>query len=756
MYLSILITILLGSCFSYTSASLKFSNRTSTVRINSGGSLSFDSMQNNWNGTLNQQGTVNGSIAFNCGIFEEGKTPAFFNGTYDSSSSQKIVLDGNKTIRINSGPFIHRIKATNTGNRIEGQSLFADDTPALPNIEMTDSSAALILALQSKLNSFIKMNNGTLTLDDDLQFADGKDFVGQGAINLNNKRIAFGGEDLHITNTLFLHDATDIILNAKTSLSGTWSFDGANAYLNGNGNVLDLGMTGTLWVKAGTTLHLVDVKLKGLGKGQGSIVFENKDSRVCLSNTQICLSNNYSVTQGGFLIDGPTTIITSNHKLIFDQQGSLTVNGETLWYDTLDNPDSNNIQPLFNALSNPGGKNVSLLNDGIIRHVLGSSLSITNTGNLFLNANIYIDYPTRWVIDQDLVVDGSNHFIYFSQDPGLITIQPGVTLQLTNVHLRSFSPHRLIGGGDVIFGPNTTIDITENPPGFGGSSIQGLELTQSWTFVGNNNTLSGKNCIFTLGDYGQLVVSPGGTLRMLDLAIDGIKDNNIRCESDTSKIVICSDVDWSLDGNFSFTKGALDVYRRFDIHGSYTFAYQSAMTSSIEPFTIVTLDNKVTFSYAPSVPKRDLIRLIGDSSVLYLNGATLHATHTGMFLHTGSIFVDKRSSLEAELQFHPKRRITLGGGIEFGDGLSAHDAKVTILAGATLSLRQGKLKYRNVNASSWVMLDRDAQLKMERKTVLVLDENLFLDEGHLLLHSTADLRLSTGKTIIGSVLVFDE
>lgn len=175
----------------------------------------------------------------------------------------------------------------------------------------------------------------------------------------------------------------DIVLNARTVLTNTWYFGQDStrpqSYLDGAGNVLDLDITGTIWIKRGTTLFLNDLTLRGLGNGKGSIVFEDATSHLRLGNVTIELSNNYSVTQGGFYVDGPSTIVTNNFNLTFALSGSLTVDGVTMWYDTLGTPNANNIIP-----ANTGASitNITLLNNGRVA-LIGSdnSLLIVQTSN---------------------------------------------------------------------------------------------------------------------------------------------------------------------------------------------------------------------------------------------------------------------------------------------------------------------------------------------------------------------------------------
>ena len=314
-----------------------------------------------WDGTLDQHGQVEGNITFNQGSLELGATPVLLTASYTPTANQPLYLNNSNTfLNFSQDQISKRIFIAASGVHLQGSPIFADDTMATPNIELKNSSASAHFAFSADYGGFIKPNGGTIILDSDFRFAKGKRFVGTGTVDANGKRIIFGG-DFNGTGTILFQSSvsTNIALLSKMSLSGLWRFKGTNCYINGQGNTFDLGTTGTLWIKSGTTLSLDSVILTGLGNGKGSIVFEDKTSQLRISNSQIILSNNYSVTQGGMYINGPTTIVTDNKKITFALMGSLTVNNITLWYDTLTQPNANNVAGTLI-------KNITTLNDGQI------------------------------------------------------------------------------------------------------------------------------------------------------------------------------------------------------------------------------------------------------------------------------------------------------------------------------------------------------------------------------------------------------
>jgi len=363
-----LLVILSIFCFLFNnlSAKITFSNRNARFRVNSGSSVKFNTTMNNWSGTLDQRGIVEGEVAFEDGVLECQKTPAFMNGTYNTSLDQSIRLTGNKLFRLDSGVFAQRIFVSGTGNRLEGQGLLANDTQSAPNLELQNSGASLTLAVQSKLNSYIAMNGGTITLEDDVHFSDDKFFLGMGIVNLNNKRIEFGGSEFNMTSTITYVDATDIELHSNINLSGQVAINGTGpnkiAYLNGHCYTIDLGSTGSILIKDGVTLYLTDICIKNLGDTLGKFIFETSSSSLRLKCVTLQLGDDYTISDGNVFVDGGTEVITGDKFLTFSGTGKLTVDGNTLLYDYLDFEDQNNIVPSIEPSAN-----LDLLNNGLIQ-----------------------------------------------------------------------------------------------------------------------------------------------------------------------------------------------------------------------------------------------------------------------------------------------------------------------------------------------------------------------------------------------------
>ena len=236
------------------------------------------------------------------------------------------------------------------------------DPYAKVGLTLSNAASHVMLDLAYSDQS-IDLNGGSVTLGRDLKFGDDTRFVRGGTVFFNGKTLTFGGVPLFWDTDIIWNNAADLQFSSKVTVTSRWYFDG-DGHVSANGNIIDLSSGGQLWIRSGTQVSFSNLKIKGLGSG--SIVFEDPSARILLSDVELEMDNDITFTTGGVYIEGPTTIITKNHVLLLDQAASLTVDGTTLWYDTLDQPDSANIQPRVDDDVNVNNKYITYLNHAII------------------------------------------------------------------------------------------------------------------------------------------------------------------------------------------------------------------------------------------------------------------------------------------------------------------------------------------------------------------------------------------------------
>ena len=655
----ILIAALLvqGVCF----ASINFGSKESGINL-VGGKIAVSSSSNlAWDGTLttsSERNLTSGLINFNTGRLLVNNVPSIISGRLQAAVSQRLRLLGSQTMRFDSGPLPARLYVSGTGNRFEGQPIFSDDTVSNPNITI-DTGAALTLAMQSMCNGYISLSSSTLILDDHLQFADGKEILGEGAVIPNNRSIGLGGSAMSLTGTLHLFGPTEIALNAETRLTSLWTIGTSDTSkeitITGNGNILDLSLGGTLAIGPGVKVALSNIKVKGLGKG--GFALGSVTSQLHLSDVQLELANSYTVTCGNFYVDGNVTVVTKNNLLTFSNRGTLTVDGVSLWYDTGSYEDDNNIRP--KSLVPGYAANIGLINGGAVKAIPGiTSGDVVVTGpTITFKKDKEVSSTNKLLLSAaHTLVDGSGYSLDFSRDDDLISVPAQGRVTFKNITLKGFSPQHITHNDlqFVQFGDNVFIQLAPTKTDLATGAIT---LNHRWFFGGTENIVldGGGNTLDISSNINALALISTATLTMQNIKIYGVGGisnyGNVRTMNRNGTLNM-KNLELILTGNYEYFRGYLNIYPDVLVRGvGKKFTYISEKPLTIQDRAVLTFDYGLTFSY-DSRDRGGLraqhFQFATDEATLFLNGSRLHATHVGLQLAKGTIFADNAVKLSSE------------------------------------------------------------------------------------------------------------
>lgn len=377
-----------------------FNSKSASINIQNGHTLKIGTKKIGIRGTIKKKpgAKILGSpIDFSNGSFIDDSFEEIFNIDYETYPDGIITLDGTTSIpnrvHLKSNSVTEKLNVLHNNNYLSGQPIFNQE------IELVDANAMLTIDISNPLNKSISLNGGTLQLENDLSFKDDAKLVGSGLVKLNKKRITFGGTELNFSDNIYWDNAADISLNSKTTLSSQWSFSGYSN-LNGNGYVLDLTSGGTLFVDNNSTLYIANIAIKGIGGNSGRIVMGDQQSKIYLSNVSIKTDADYSTTVGNIYAEGPSTLLLGGYNWTFDTNGTLTVDGCSLWIDELNQTTAGEV--LFGS---PQGNHLTLINSGTVKPMesaYGRS-DINNTLDQLAadttTLDDRIDYNWSWILD---------------------------------------------------------------------------------------------------------------------------------------------------------------------------------------------------------------------------------------------------------------------------------------------------------------------------------------------------------------------
>jgi hypothetical protein len=461
---------------------------------------------------------------------------------------------------------------------------------------------------------------------------------------------------------------------------------------------------------------------------QPVIIFGSKYSTIKIDSDAACIIENPLHIQQGVVTLNENGIITGA-PIIFEN-GTIIDSGNKLKLTGIINPDTDTV--ILNGNGNFSGRNGTCYQPVFVsgkNNLISGSLAICNDITLQdsnttvsvdlipnLNANIYLNGGVLYIMEN-----------YLKFNDGFRLFGPGAIYESGSKLIHGALP--LTFNEDLYFSNAQDIQFGAN-----------VTLQSKWTFSGNS-TVDGNSNLLSL-ENGKIFIEKGSSLLIKNMTLHGVHDGNLIC-LDNKATVTFQNVTIYLDNEYTFSIGQFMISDQVTILGDCKFIYQSQIESIILSKSTLTLDQGITFSYDPGCMKQDLIVFEDAYSTLELDGATLHATMTGMQLTTGSLVINSNSYLSSE------KHNTTDQGITFGNDTAQDDLYCQVSKGSILELTGGSLKYRNVLPTSWTMGDNLSSIKINTNSSLYLYENLNIEPGFLNYANHGGFFYAPGKNVTG-------
>ena len=485
------------------------------------------------------------SILFKGGQIEDAKSSGTFSGEYDPLASDVIRLSGNHSLSLlNGGPVLTPIMVLGVGNEIEGFAAFSD------SIFLQDVNTSVTLSLISPLSQSVVMNGGLIVLGLDLDLVQDGIFVGNGIVDCQKNALRLNQRATIWSGALTLKNVGVLQLRGPTTLTGTWTFTSTSSLsiVNGDNNVLDLSSGGKLVIGPGDELVLINVILRGLGEGYGSIHFSNGLSKLTLIGCTLELSSSYTLMSGVVVIKEQSSLaVVGENCLAFDGDARLHLDGTDFVYDALMASNLIGIRADDAHLIVRGGKILARVQDAN-----GPAMLFSHRSNVLLKSEVLS--PSRTMSfgltgTESVYLDGGGFSLRLPQvKKGVISVADGQTVVLKNMVLEGFYPeHISFGvGSRLVFGDNVFILLAG-------------DATLSYQMMfGGNATLSGAGNVLSLTRTGTICAGSGKTLRLIDIVVKGIATNGGQIvHEDATSVISCVDVDLQIDSNYSFSVGKM-------------------------------------------------------------------------------------------------------------------------------------------------------------------------------------------------------
>jgi len=342
-------------------------------------------------------------------------------------------------------------------------------------------------------------------------------------------------------------------------------------------------------------------------------------------------------------------------------------------------------------------------------------------------------YMTKGSLPLPIYVSGTGNKLYGTGD-----IEAVVTLQDLNTTVScqiagDFTESIVLNGGnfvlekdldlepDVIFSGSGTVYLDDHRIDFGakddtwdseifwngdGGSLQlaaDVDLCGTWTFDGSC-VISGEGHVLTFLTNGKIVITEGSDLTFRNMTIQDISQDSIICLDDDSQIIL-DKASWVQSDHVTFDTGSILFHNSVDFNGSYSFVYDSAMTSTIDSHArwLITDGMKLQIGRKNSVFDDEPLCMVDGSSKLRLKNCSLIPTSSGICFTQGSFEIQGDVSVDG-------LATTSAAAIMFGDGQEENDILIRLESGASIKFKTGWFAYNNVGADSFVAASDGAEI----------------------------------------------
>ena len=207
-----------------------------------------------------------------------------------------------------------------------------------------------------------------------------------------------------------------------------------------------------------------------------------------------------------------------------------------------------------------------------------------------------------------------------------------------------------------------------------------ISITEDTVIDGDGQTLE-------LEPHARFTVDHNVTLTLRNMRIKSTRNSStdgiFELSGETSRIAL-HDVELTLGGDTYFQAGHMFVHGDVIVTGTSSFVYTSTHTSFITDNATLGIGRGSTLFYYPGSTDNHLINMQSDTASIYLDGATLQTTHTGMRLSAGRLYLNNSVTLDSDALSEAGEQ-SIYTGIIFGDsslGNGSGDLDVKMLRGA--------------------------------------------------------------------------
>ncbi len=279
-----------------------------------------------------------------------------------------------------------------------------------------------------------------------------------------------------------------------------------------------------------------------------------------------------------------------------------------------------------------------------------------------------------------------------------------------------------------IFGNMNGIDLCSSV-----TALPDCVLENAYLFIHNDVTINGSitiygTCIFDgndnvlrIADSGSITIAPGARLVIRRTDVQGLSGAQIVCADDTASLEL-DNVIIEQEGDFTFGKGSIFFKNTVDLLGSYTFAYESYMTSTIDSYATLHVAEGMLLKMGrkKAIDYVEPIVFVDATAQLAFDNCDLLITATGAGFTRGKV------SFEGQVNCYMLSNDNEHGAV-LGDGDPDHDVTFYYVAGCQVTLQTGSFTYQNGNPNKINTSAKNALLRRTDKSYVYIEKDCVIN-----------------------------
>ena len=267
-----------------------------------------------------------------------------------------------------------------------------------------------------------------------------------------------------------------------------------------------------------------------------------------------------------------------------------------------------------------------------------------------------------------------------------------------------------------------------------------LQISATLLFNGNCY-INGRDRRIELDPNIEIIVGKNSTLTLKNVSLIGLQRYNLRCFDETGTIIL-DNSSCTLDENYNFTVGSLQMLNNVDFSGSYTFFYDSAKTLTLHTNSHCKITSGTTLGVRINNTScgQNFAWFDDNTSEFEFINSSITIGTGGLLLTRGTVIFDGRVNVDSH-------STNTSNGLIFGTGVAADDILVKFYPAARVNFTNSHLTYNLTNPNSFESASSFSKVIRGQSSCFYIKKNIVYSDITIMVEPTSTLLVDPGTLV---------